>query len=333
MILFAKLRCTFAFRLIIALAVANIGLEITYLMGIHSVHSTAGCLAKGWMRLYFTLAGLFITTVIMAMCYRLIIKNDRTIQESYWKMMAICWGIPIVMTLLHLISSTFDNVNSDAWCGISGLETSGEYESELWGLFLLYVPLWITVIANFWMLFNVSEAILHLENIAYKMDGVTPPGGNKLPSSTSYGALEDSSTCSPVEPGPPARKSRTVGVINILRMYPVALCVCYSWATVNRIFELITDSQSPFWLYVLQVCLQLYIYVLCLCHCLLDESIYLSTEHIMSISFQYSFMALNGAANALIFLLMPPVLEEWVALYKKNRHLLFPWKRRDGKTP
>ncbi len=259
MTIFSKLRNAFAFRLIIALAVANIGLEITYLMGSHNVPSTAGCFAKGWMRLYFTLTGLFVTTVIMATCYRLIIQNDRTIQEAYWKMMAVCWGIPIGMTLLPLISNTYNNINSDAWCGISGMETSGEYESELWGLFLLYIPLWITVIANFWMLFSVSEAILRLENIAYKIDGVTPPGGNQFTSSTSYGALEDSSTCSPVEPGPPTRKSRTVGIINLLRMYPVALCVCYSWATVNRIFELITDSQSPFWLYALQVCFQLYI--------------------------------------------------------------------------
>ncbi len=256
--LFSKLRRAFAFKLIIALAISNIGLEITYLIEGHNVFSTPVCFAKGWMRLYFTLTGLFVTTVIMATCYRLIIKNDSTIQESYWKMMVICWGIPIGMTLLPLISKNYDSINSDAWCSISGMvDTSLEYEGELWGLFLLYIPLWITVIANFWMLFSVSEAILRLENITHRIGTTTPdiPGGNhQCPSSTSYGALEDSSTiCSPMEPGPPTGKSRTFEIINLLRLYPVALCVCYSWATVNRIYELITNSQSPFWLYVLQV--------------------------------------------------------------------------------
>ncbi len=271
--LFSKLRRAFAFRLIIALAIANIGLEITYLIGSHDMFSTARCFAKGWMRLYFTLTGLFVTTVIMATCYRLIIQNDSTIQEAYWKMMVVCWGIPIGMTLLPFISHNYDNLNSDAWCNISGMDTSGEYEVELWGLFLLYVPLWVAIIANFWMLFRVSEAILQLENIASRI-GVTSgiPVGNQYPSSKSYGALEEdsSSTCSPVEPpGPPKGQSRTVGIINLLRMYPVALCVCYSWATINRIYELITNTQSPFWLYVLQVRSSFYI---SLCLSLLDES-------------------------------------------------------------
>ncbi len=260
---FSKLRRAFAFKLITALAISNIGLEITYLIEDHSVFGTPACFVKGWMRLYFTLSGLFITTVIMATCYRLIIKNDSTMQESYWKLMAMCWGIPIGMTLLPLTSNNYDNINSDAWCSISGMvDTSVEYEGELWGIFLLYIPLWITVIVNFWMLFTVSEAILRLENIANRIDTATPviPGGNhQYPSSTSYGALEDSYTnSSPTKPGPPTGKSRRHGIINLLRLYPVALCVCYSWSTVNRIYELITNSQSPFWLYVLQVCLLSY---------------------------------------------------------------------------
>ncbi|CAN0268085.1 unnamed protein product [Discosporangium mesarthrocarpum] len=62
-----------------------------------------------------------------------------------------------------------------------------------------------------------------------------------------------------------------------MRLYPIALVVCWSWATVNRIHEALAPYESIFWLYVLQ----------------------------------YTFQAMHGVLNAIIFALTPAVTREW----------------------
>lgn len=51
--------------------------------------------------------------------------------------------------------------------------------------------------------------------------------------------------------------STSMSIINRLRLYPIALVVCWSWATANRVREAIEPySQSLFWLYILQYTFQ-----------------------------------------------------------------------------
>ncbi|CAN0181399.1 unnamed protein product [Laminaria digitata] len=67
-------------------------------------------------------------------------------------------------------------------------------------------------------------------------------------------------------------------IINRLRLYPIALVVCWSWATANRVREAIEPySDSLFWLYILQ----------------------------------YTFQTIQGFLNLVIFLRTPSVMEEW----------------------
>lgn len=77
--------------------------------------------------------------------------------------------------------------------------------------------------------------------------------------------------------------SRLQGIIGQLRMYPLALAVCWSWASVNRIYEAIYPDEPLFWLYVLQ----------------------------------YSFLCLGGVLYAIIFVITPSVCEEWSGPYRR----------------
>lgn len=61
--------------------------------------------------------------------------------------------------------------------------------------------------------------------------------------------------------------STSIPIIERLRLYPIVLVVCWSWATVNRIKEAIEPyAQSVFWLFILQYSFQVRTFsFVCLC--------------------------------------------------------------------
>lgn len=62
----------------------------------------------------------------------------------------------------------------------------------------------------------------------------------------------------PVRRGPGGiEMSTSIPIIERLRLYPIALMVCWSWATINRVREAIDPyGDSMFWLFVLQYSFQ-----------------------------------------------------------------------------
>jgi hypothetical protein len=259
---------TFAFRLIAALALSNVGLDTAFLLG-NPERSDAVCLAQGLMRVYFSIVGFFITTAITLTCYNIIIKRDFSMQDSMKKVMALCWGIPLIMALLPLTTGNYGDVG--AWCSISTDDIRHLDAGTVWRFLMLYIPMWVSVCVNFWMHFQVSKAIRGLEFAASTSS--TPASAWQR---QSYGSLAETKPHSADDEESPRQKtgqSRSLAIINHLRMYPVALLVCWFWAFVNGVYEVIYPTDPLFWLYLLQ----------------------------------YIFQTLNGAINAAIFLWTPSV--------------------------
>lgn len=51
--------------------------------------------------------------------------------------------------------------------------------------------------------------------------------------------------------------STSIPIIERLRLYPIALVICWSWATVNRVHEALhPKGQTVFWLFMLQYTFQ-----------------------------------------------------------------------------
>lgn len=55
---------------------------------------------------------------------------------------------------------------------------------------------------------------------------------------------------------PRRQASASTTIVSRLRLYPIALVICWSWATVNRVHEAIYPYSPIFWLYVLQYSFQ-----------------------------------------------------------------------------
>ncbi|CBN79026.1 Related to G-protein coupled receptors [Ectocarpus siliculosus] len=249
------------------LAVANLGIDSAYLMG--SVgHANWKCSLQGFGRVYFALVEFALVTAITLTCYVMVVKRYYGIQERFWTVMAYCWLIPLGMACLPFTTDNYGEAG--AWCSI----TSKDLKSLEWGTFwrfaVIYVPL-------------VFEAAM----VAYVEPGheTQAGGGGSSVASTGAGGTHPAAEAAAPAGGGGARTgpggvetSTSIPIIERLRLYPIVLVVCWSWATVNRTREAIEPyAESLFWLFILQ----------------------------------YSFQSIQGFLNLMIFLRTPGVMEEW----------------------
>ncbi|CAM9189802.1 unnamed protein product [Ectocarpus sp. 8 AP-2014] len=274
---------TFAYKIIMMLAVANLGIDSAYLMG--SVgHANWKCTLQGFGRVYFALVEFALVTAITLTCYVMVVKRYYGIQERFWTVMAYCWLIPLGMACLPFTTDNYGDAG--AWCSI----TSKDLKSLEWGTFwrfaVIYVPLWVCVGVNGYMCVKVHRAMRGFEAamVAYVEPGHEMQAGGSSADGTGAGGAPPAAEAAAAggggaRTGPGGGETSTsIPIIERLRLYPIVLVVCWSWATVNRIREAIEPyAESLFWLFILQ----------------------------------YSFQSIQGFLNLMIFLRTPGVMEEW----------------------
>ncbi|CAN0199303.1 unnamed protein product [Scytosiphon promiscuus] len=71
----------FAYKIIMMLAVANLGLDFAYLMGVVG-HDNWKCTLQGFGRVYFALVEFALVTAVTTTCYVMIVKRDFRVQEA-----------------------------------------------------------------------------------------------------------------------------------------------------------------------------------------------------------------------------------------------------------
>ncbi|CAM9453208.1 unnamed protein product [Ectocarpus sp. 6 AP-2014] len=217
----------------------------------------------------------------------MVVKRYYGIQERFWTVMAYCWLIPLGMACLPFTTDNYGEAG--AWCSI----TSKDLKSLEWGTFwrfaVIYVPLWVCVGVNGYMCVKVHRAMRGFEAamVAYVEPGheTQAGGGGSSADSTGAGGAPPAAEAASAAGGGGARTgpggvetSTSIPIIERLRLYPIVLVICWSWATVNRTREAIEPyAESLFWLFILQ----------------------------------YSFQSIQGFLNLMIFLRTPGVMEEW----------------------
>ncbi|CAM9452076.1 unnamed protein product [Choristocarpus tenellus] len=244
---------TFAYKLITMMALANLLLDSAYLMGQARRDATVKCYIQGFSRVYFAVVEFCLITAISLLCYQMIIKHDFSMQERMKTVCIVCWVLPAVFSALPFTTNSYGDAG--AWCSI----TSQDLKSFVWGTFwrfaIIYVPLWISVTVNLFMYSKVMHSMRGLEAsmAVYREEDTTEAGSEGGEGLASF------------------------SIINRMRMYPVVLIVCWSWATVNRVLEAVDPYGAVYWLYILQ----------------------------------YTFQTLQGLLNLVVFVMTPAVIEEW----------------------
>ncbi|CAM9503383.1 unnamed protein product [Sphacelaria rigidula] len=208
--------------------------------------------------------------------------------------MAWCWTVPLVMAALPFSTDSYGDAG--AWCSITARDLKSLEWGTFWRFSIIYVPLWVAVAINAYMCYRVYSAIKGFEAamVVYdepleEQDTRSGPPDTEWGDDYGGGSWGTSGRRSGGGGGGggrssrPSRSSTSMGIVNRLRLYPIALVVCWSWATVNRLREAIDPYGAIFWLYVLQ----------------------------------YSFQTIHGFLNLIIFLRTPTVMEEWRDEVKK----------------
>lgn len=165
--------------------------------------------------------------------------------------------------------STDSYGDAGAWCSITARDLKSLEWGTFWRFSIIYVPLWVAVAINGYMCYRVYMAIKGFEAAMVVYDEpLEEPDTRSASPDTEWGGpyggggWGTSGRRSGGAAGGGGRSSRSswsstsMGIVNRLRLYPIALVVCWSWATVNRLREAIDPYGAIFWLYILQYSFQ-----------------------------------------------------------------------------
>lgn len=186
-------------------------------------------------------------------------------QQRFGAVMAWCWFVPLMMATLPFSTNNYGDAG--AWCSITAKDLKSLEWGTFWRFTIIYVPLWVTIGINAYMCFSVYRAVKGFEAaamLAYEEapDEATPtPSPSRAESGREEGAAREGGGGGGGQGGGgQSATSTSMAIVNRLRLYPIALVVCWSWATVNRVFEAIDPYGAVFWLYVLQYSFQVRVF-------------------------------------------------------------------------
>jgi len=227
---FVKLQ-KFAFKLVVMLAISDLGSGIGYFIG--SPPNGSLCTFQGIVLTYFQLSSFLWTTVIAFVLERTVCRQQGLVIEKNRKYLHLyAWGVPLILVLLPFATShkmphglaysnTFEgwsDSNEGAWCWISHGDADGI--GTMWRFLIFYVPLWAAMGYN---LFSYSKVIITLKTtLNSHCEAKTPEHRQKMK------------------------------IVQRLRWYPALLVICWTFGTINRIQNAVQPQGPIFALYLMQ---------------------------------------------------------------------------------
>lgn len=206
-----------SFALITQLSLADIGADITYFFGDPPADSSA-CIVQGFLQQWFQLSTIFWTVAIAYMLFKTVLRQQTTKDEFRYSLL-LCWGVPLVLACLPFSTDSYGDAG--AWCWIKTTDTRAFDAGTAWRFFIFYIPLWIVIVFNLFVYYRVYSGLAPLLSVP-----------------------NDENT------------KGMVRVIERLKYYPMILIVCWTFATINRIYDSVHPRSPVFALVILQTMFQ-----------------------------------------------------------------------------
>ena len=149
-----------AFELIVYLSVADIGSNVTYLMGNPKPHTMA-CQAQGFLQQMFEMASVLWTLVIGYLLWQNVDRERKAFSGAHARKQihALVWGTALLSALLP--STTRSYGSTGAWCWVRGDSTG-----TVWRFSIFYGPLWLCMSANGFFYYRVRRKLKILNSFA-----------------------------------------------------------------------------------------------------------------------------------------------------------------------
>lgn len=173
------------------------------------------CGFQGIVQNYFNTAGVLWTTGIAYMLYLLVTTG--TVNVTYGKLGYFCWGVPLVAVFLPYVSAYYGRLpgSTYGWCYLRLRPGVPQWHLVLWMWFSFYVWLFLSLLTmTAWAAIIYHRVVIVKSNLA-----------------------------------PVVRMARRK-----LRLYPVALVVCYFPIAGARIVSALFPPDTPWIMYVIYIC-------------------------------------------------------------------------------
>jgi hypothetical protein len=114
------------------------------------------CWWEGLLTNIFTLSSIMWCVTIFLKLYTLVGWEKTTLNIDAWYVHCVCWGVPLLASLLPLTNSTYGpppgsgevtTGSGEAWCWISPTDNSPPWAQEFWYWFSFYFWVWSAFVA------------------------------------------------------------------------------------------------------------------------------------------------------------------------------------------
>eukprot|EP01036_Dinobryon_divergens_P027968 gene27968-36837_t len=124
------------------------------------------CTFQAFTSCFNYLSSLFWCTVIsLEVWASLHIENRRVTPNKIILVHCVCWGIPLIVTLLPLTTNTYGKTNEDApWCFIGTRAGSPSWGILVWDLCSFFIWLWLVLILNMWLITSIIYRLKTITN-------------------------------------------------------------------------------------------------------------------------------------------------------------------------
>lgn len=197
-------------RLVVNATICSGCAAVAFMEGPHIANDSFACWFQGLVANYFTLASVFWTVAVTHQLYALIHDPNLSLAGGAvgngWICSSVCWGLPLLCTLLPLMTNDYGKYKDQGLCFVSNRSDSPSWGIAVWTFGALYGWVWASILSILGMLASI---VLHLR-------------------SQSHGA-----------------GSAVTGLVNIVAAYPLTLVLCWSFHTAHRLVELFELGEVP----------------------------------------------------------------------------------------
>lgn len=201
-----RLRGMFAFRLIMYLATSDLLFSAAMWLGPLD-HEESMCMLQAVAISLFGLSTVLWTMAIALTMYLVVLSKCRNVEIHEGLMVLICYGVPIVVSLLPFFSGSYGS--SLEWCGLQN-----NRNGAIWQVIIFYGPLWTAFAVNTYCYWEIRQ---YLGQVLNELVGITDE-----------------------------ERKEKLRVVNRLKWYPWVLLVCWLGGTVDCIHDYIRPEQPVF---------------------------------------------------------------------------------------
>jgi hypothetical protein len=165
---FPHLRCLRYIELVFYVSINDLIASIGISLGKTS-DGSAACWFQGLSTNFNYLSAIMWSTVITYQVWLIVCKKD--VIKDLTRAHILCWGLPLIVTLLPLTTSIYGNDDADAgWCFIADRKGSPSWSLLFWFILSYYVWVWIAMLFNVFFVCAILYKLYRMKEIPQRVN-------------------------------------------------------------------------------------------------------------------------------------------------------------------